>query len=73
MSMNDINLPAFLTQLTTDPGVYRMLDPQGTVLYVGKAKNLKKRILSYFTNKNSNAKQLALVGQIHSIEVSDAE
>ena len=68
--MNDQSLKNFLTNLTTEPGVYRMLDGQGNVLYVGKAANLKKRVNSYFNKHNTGAKTRSLVSQIVSIEVS---
>lgn len=72
--MNDkikpFDLNFFLTNLTTDPGVYRMLDDKGTVLYVGKATNLKKRVSSYFTKQTTAVKTRSLVSQIASIEVS---
>jgi len=47
-----------LPSLPSDPGVYKYLDKSGSILYVGKAKNLKKRIASYFGNKkHQNARQ----------------
>lgn len=64
------SLHVFLTNLTTEPGVYRMLDADGTVLYVGKAANLYKRVNSYFSKQVVGLKTRSLVSQIHSIEVS---
>ncbi len=51
------------------PGVYRFLAADGSILYVGKAKSLKKRIRSYFTGVRS-AKTQALVCQADDIEVT---
>ncbi|OGV44422.1 MAG: excinuclease ABC subunit C [Legionellales bacterium RIFCSPHIGHO2_12_FULL_42_9] len=63
-------LTDFLSQLTSEPGVYRMLDAEGIVLYVGKAKNLKKRVTSYFAKQTTGAKTRKLVKQIATIDVS---
>lgn len=63
------DIPAFLDALTSRPGVYRMLDERGEVIYVGKAKNLKKRVSSYFSHKDCSPKQQAMVARIHSIDV----
>lgn len=63
-------LASSIANLTSDPGVYRMLDPDGLVLYVGKAANLKKRVSSYFKKQNTSAKTRSLVSQIASIDVS---
>jgi len=67
---NETKLSSFLLNLTTEPGVYRMLDIEGVVLYVGKASNLKKRVSSYFSKQVSSPKTRALVKQIHAIDVS---
>ncbi len=61
---------AFLKTLPGQPGVYRMLDGQGRVLYVGKARNLKKRVASYFTRADQSIKTRAMVAQIRAIEVT---
>ena len=61
---------AYLKTLTSRPGVYRMLDAEGTVLYVGKARNLKKRVASYFTRATQGAKTRAMVAQVRGVEVT---
>ena len=58
-----------LAQLPEGPGVYRLLDAQGTALYVGKAKNLKRRVASYFS-RALNQRLLVMVGQVADIEVT---
>lgn len=60
----------FLKHASVRPGVYRMLDAGGDILYVGKAKNLKKRLTNYFRASGLDNKTLALVGKIHSIETT---
>ncbi len=59
----------FLKSLSTNPGVYRMYNDEDTVIYVGKARNLRNRVSSYF-NKAHNSKTLTLVSQIHHIEIT---
>ena len=61
---NNINFNSFSTQ----PGVYRMLDANGKILYVGKAKNLKKRLTSYLRPRDP--KTLALISQVANIETT---
>ncbi|MGB5716785.1 MAG: excinuclease ABC subunit UvrC [Gammaproteobacteria bacterium] len=61
---------AFLKTLTTRPGVYRMLDDEGKVLYVGKAGDLRKRVSSYFRRTGLSAKTRVLVDQIVDVEVT---
>src|SRR5690606_12648970 len=56
--------------LSTKPGVYQMYDAEGKVLYVGKAKNLKNRVSSYFRNTGLAPKTAALVAKIHNVQVT---
>ena len=61
---------AFLKTLPGRPGVYRMRDETGTVIYVGKAINLKKRLASYFRKNLDSPKTRVLVSHIREIEVT---
>ncbi|MCA6064132.1 excinuclease ABC subunit UvrC [Thalassolituus marinus] len=68
--MSDFDIKSFLTTLTQRAGVYRMYAADDELLYVGKAKNLKNRVSSYFRARGLNAKTVALVSHIHHIEVT---
>ena len=59
----------FLRSLTHRPGVYRMLNAKHKVLYVGKARDLKKRVSSYFQRTQSSPKTAALMEQVANVEV----
>ncbi|NRN27137.1 excinuclease ABC subunit UvrC [Photorhabdus heterorhabditis] len=61
---------AFLKTVTSQPGVYRMYDTSGTVIYVGKAKDLKKRLSSYFRAQVTSRKTESLVKNIVQIDVT---
>jgi excinuclease ABC subunit C len=69
-SRSRFDAKAFVKTLTSRPGVYRMLDSEGVVIYVGKAKNLKKRVSSYFNKTGHSAKTQVMVGQIAEIETT---
>lgn len=60
----------FLKSLPHKPGVYQMLDEAGTVIYVGKARDLKKRVSSYFRRQHESAKTAVLVQQIRDVQVT---
>jgi excinuclease ABC subunit C len=61
---------AFLASVSEQAGVYRMYNSEQTVIYVGKAKNLKKRLASYFRKDINSVKTKALVKQISAIDVT---
>ncbi len=61
---------AFLSRLTRRPGVYQMYNRKSELLYVGKAKNLKNRVSSYFRSTGLNVKTQALVSHIADIQIT---
>ena len=61
---------AFLDTVTSQPGVYRMYNSDNDIIYVGKAKDLKKRLSSYFRKTLDNEKTKALVSHIANIDVT---
>ena len=69
-SATDFDAKAFLKTLTSRPGVYRMINAEGEVIYVGKARNLLKRVGSYFTRSVTSPKTQAMVSQVANIEVT---
>ncbi|GGF57921.1 excinuclease ABC subunit UvrC [Alteromonas lipolytica] len=68
--MTEFDSNAFLKTLTHQPGVYRMYNAADEVIYVGKAKNLKNRVSSYFKQHLDNPKTIALVSQIARMDVT---
>lgn len=66
----DFDIKAFLANLTERPGVYQMLNAADEVIYVGKAKNLKRRVSSYFVKQQQAIKTQAMVEQVVRIEVT---
>jgi excinuclease ABC subunit C len=61
---------AFVAGLPNLPGVYRMLGKAGEALYVGKARDLKKRVASYFNKQAHGPRTQVMIGQVASIEVT---
>jgi excinuclease ABC subunit C len=68
--MEAFDAKAFLRSLTHRPGVYRMLNAKGRVIYVGKARSLKKRVTTYFQRSHADAKTAAMMRLVNAIEVT---
>ena len=64
----DKRLKLIVQNLPEKPGCYQYLDEQGTVIYVGKAKNLKRRVTSYFIKENQTDKTRMLVSKISDLK-----
>lgn len=72
--MTNDDFKAFAPSIPTDPGIYKYIDAEGVILYVGKAKNLRNRLNSYFGDKKHQlAKTKVLVRHAHHIEFTIVE
>ena len=69
MAESDL-LNNIIKNLPKNPGVYRYYDKDGNILYIGKAKNIKNRVSSYFINKDHSFRIQLMVKKIHNIEYS---
>lgn len=67
---NIFDYKSFISQLTDHPGIYRMYDGTEGLLYVGKARNLRKRVSSYFLRASGSPRIETMVDQIRRIEVT---
>ena len=70
INANNFDVKAFLENLTQRPGIYKMLNDKAEIIYIGKAKNLKNRVSSYFRNQAASPKQQSMVAKIAGIEVT---
>ena len=66
--MQDASVKLQISTLPNEPGVYQYYDKDGKLLYVGKAKSLKKRVASYFNKEHDNARTRLLVRKIKDIK-----
>ena len=61
---------AFARSLGNGPGVYQMLDAEGTPLYIGKARNLRHRVASYFQNRGLELRTMRMLARVCEIQVT---
>ena len=67
-SETEKHIKMILSILPDKPGCYQYFDDKGTIIYVGKAKNLKRRVSSYFNKEHDSNKTRVLVKQIRDIK-----
>lgn len=68
--MNEFDPSAQINKMTSRPGIYRMLDARSEIIYIGKAKNLKKRVASYFSGSPKTKKTMRMLALVKCIEVT---
>lgn len=68
MSATEEHIKTILSVIPESPGCYQYFDEKGTIIYVGKAKNLKRRVSSYFNKEHDSNKTRVLVKQIRDIK-----
>ncbi len=64
------DLKSFLASIPNLPGVYRMVNGEGTVIYVGKARDLKRRVSSYFQKQHASPRTAMMVSHVERVEVT---
>lgn len=67
--MEKLELSEKIKSIPAIPGIYQFFDENGKIIYIGKAKNLRNRVRSYFQNNITNVKTLALVRKISDLQV----
>ena len=70
ISASAFDIQTFLKNLTQRPGIYKMFNTQGEIIYIGKAKNLKNRVSSYFKTQSASLKQQTMVTKVATIEIT---
>ncbi|MDR1756660.1 MAG: excinuclease ABC subunit UvrC [Culturomica sp.] len=75
MALYDEKLKSKINKLPARPGIYQYFDAAGKIIYVGKAKNLKNRVLSYLNKSNQYGKTLVMIKKVENLEfvVVDSE
>ena len=68
MNHPEINIETIITTLPGKPGVYQFYDKEGLLMYVGKAKNLKKRVASYFTKLHDSGRTAVMVKKVKDVK-----
>lgn len=68
-----MEIKSYIKDLPSNPGIYKYFDNRDKIIYVGKAKNLKKRVSSYFTKNHDNNKTKVLVSKIKRVEYTIVE